>query len=80
MYFYFGALMYFRSGVDTITVAAILAGQLDDGRAQNRFFIPHHPRLALGRARLANRAAGPPLRNAQLLLQMRDTLASAFRA
>ena len=57
------ALFPQQLGDPAITVAAIRAGQLDDGPSQRSLVIRYHPRLALGRARLANGATGPPLRN-----------------
>ena len=69
-----------QRGDAAITIAAIGTGQLDNRRSQRRFVVPHPVRLALGRARLADRAAGTPFRNTQPLLQMHYALAPAFRA
>ncbi len=69
-----------QGGNAPIAVAAVCAGQPDDRRAQRRFVIARQARLALGRAGLANRTTGAPLRNPQFLPQMRDALAPAFGA
>jgi hypothetical protein len=69
-----------QRGDAPITIAAIGTGQPDDCCAQRRFIILDQVGLALGRARLADGAAGPPFRYRKPLLQMYDTLAPAFRA
>ena len=69
-----------QRGNAPIAVAAISTGQPDDRRGQNRFIVPDQVRLALGRTRLADQAAGPPFRERQTLLQIHYALTSAFRA
>ena len=63
-----------------VAVAAVGADQPDDRRGQRGFVIPYLMRSALGRARLADGAAGAPFRDLQLPLDMHHALASAFRA
>jgi hypothetical protein len=69
-----------QGGDAAITIAAICASQPDDRRTQGRFIIPDQVRFALGRTRLTDSPASPPFRDRQSLLQMDDTLASAFGA
>jgi hypothetical protein len=57
-----------------------LASQVDDVGGQSRLVVAASRRLSLGRAMLAERAAGPALGNAKGLTQVTDASAATRRA
>jgi hypothetical protein len=68
------------NGDAAIAIASVVLASRIIDVLKGAFVIAHTARFSLGRAWLADSPAGAAFRDVQPLLQMRDALASAFRA
>jgi hypothetical protein len=74
------ALITEQRGDVPIAITAVLAGQVDNSLRQSILVIAHDQRAALCRSGLPQNAAGPPLRDCQLLLHVPNCLPASFGA